>query len=175
MVMVHWGREYYTVATERELSEARWLRAQGADIIIGHHQHVPLEHAVLGSGFAAYGVGNFLFDSHVCRAEDSIAWNWSSLACSRLPQGMREYVPDAVRESRIYRVRIQRRKSSPQASNRQGSLRILAEYLPCRIVSDPTRPVFQPEPVPGREWVEVCGPSDPHCRACSPDVPVQNS
>lgn len=65
VVMLHWGDEYERKpnASQREL--ARWLHAQGADVVIGTHPHVVqrVEYVTGGTdttGVTAYSLGNFI-------------------------------------------------------------------------------------------------------------------
>jgi gamma-polyglutamate biosynthesis protein CapA len=64
-VSVHWGKEY-DEATPRQKKIAKLLLEAGADVVIGHHPHVPQEVMVTKKGqWVFYSLGNFVFDSHV--------------------------------------------------------------------------------------------------------------
>ncbi|KYG71791.1 poly-gamma-glutamate synthesis protein (capsule biosynthesis protein) [Roseivirga ehrenbergii] len=68
VVFLHWGIEYDSAPSKTQRETARFLFAQGADIIIGAHPHVlqPMEF-IQAEGdskeqFIAYSLGNFISD-----------------------------------------------------------------------------------------------------------------
>ena len=86
VVSVHWGEEYRTDPTARQLEVAdRLLRASDVDLVLGHHAHV-VQPVILQDGKAAVlGLGNFLTnqpgdDNNPCRScpphtqDGIIAW-----------------------------------------------------------------------------------------------------
>jgi len=62
VVLVHWGLEYQMLARDRQQDAADALVAAGADIVVGHHPHVPQPVEVRGDALVAWSLGNFLFD-----------------------------------------------------------------------------------------------------------------
>lgn len=64
---IHWGDEYVTVPSPRQVEAARVLVAGGAQLVLGHHPHVlqPIER--VGPALVAYSLGNFLFDHNWTR------------------------------------------------------------------------------------------------------------
>ncbi len=63
--MIHWGVEYQTTQNAYQEEIADFLFANGADIILGGHSHVPqpMELRTLGDGrqgFVCYSLGNFI-------------------------------------------------------------------------------------------------------------------
>lgn len=67
VVSMHWGVEYAPAPTRRQEELAGMLAAAGADLIWGHHPHVPqriewVEAAGGGRALTAYSLGNALFD-----------------------------------------------------------------------------------------------------------------
>ena len=62
IVMVHWGTEYTPDPTDRQRAAARIAVAAGATLVIGNHPHVVQAIEALPGGFAAYALGNFVFD-----------------------------------------------------------------------------------------------------------------
>ncbi len=54
----HWGTEYVLKHSERQEEQARWLVANGADMIIGAHPHVVQDKAVIKGVPVAYSLGN---------------------------------------------------------------------------------------------------------------------
>lgn len=68
-VMIHWGIEYQTTHNEYQTQVADFLIANGADLILGSHSHVPqpmetrtvtLEDGSTRSAFVSYSLGNFV-------------------------------------------------------------------------------------------------------------------
>lgn len=68
-VMIHWGVEYQTVPNAYQEKMADFLLANGADLILGGHSHVPQPmemRTVTGAdgqphtGFVCYSLGNFI-------------------------------------------------------------------------------------------------------------------
>ena len=62
IVSIHWGYEYSLLPREPEREEAHALIDGGADVVAGHHPHVPQPVEAYGSGLIAYSLGNFVFD-----------------------------------------------------------------------------------------------------------------
>jgi hypothetical protein len=148
---------------------ARQLYEAGVDLVIGHHPHVLQGHAAYaasaarpGLGLAAFSLGNFVFDSHVCRKADNSALDLEgSPACQRLPPALRLPAAREVRRSRLLRVHVAK-----------GRGVLAAEYLDLDIAApDDPDPVFQPRPRPGAAWRPVCAAVDPHCLACEAAAP----
>eukprot|EP01147_Barroeca_monosierra_P009790 gene9790-1987_t len=161
VILMHWAREYYTTVSDYQRYLAQEMLLSGAHIIIGSHQHVLQDHSLTAEGVVLYGLGNFVFDSHVCRDPKTyeIRHN-ASLACLTLPNSMRGYVSKDVFNSRIYSVTI----------NKLGVLG--AAYIPVRTIhrnanrTDNHFPVtFRPTPV--GQWKNVCQNGDVHCLQCS--------
>lgn len=63
-VSLHWGEEYKTKANEAQKHAIQKLIEAGADLIIGHHPHVVQEIEQYKGGWAAYSLGNFIFDQN---------------------------------------------------------------------------------------------------------------
>jgi len=62
VVYVHWGYEYQPVADPAQVTAVEKLWAAGADLVVGHHPHVVQGTAAAPGRFAAYSLGNLLFD-----------------------------------------------------------------------------------------------------------------
>jgi poly-gamma-glutamate synthesis protein (capsule biosynthesis protein) len=62
IVMPHWGTEYTPDPTGRQQQAAKIAIDAGATMIVGNHPHVVQAAAPLGNGYAAYALGNFVFD-----------------------------------------------------------------------------------------------------------------
>lgn len=59
---VHWGVEFVRHPTPAEEELGRAIIEAGADLVIGHHPHVPRRIDRHGRGLVAYSLGNFVFD-----------------------------------------------------------------------------------------------------------------
>lgn len=64
VVSLHWGEEYKTEANATQRKIAHQLVDAGADLIIGHHPHVPQEFERYKDGYIIYSLGNFVFDQN---------------------------------------------------------------------------------------------------------------
>lgn len=87
IVLVHWGTEYDTLASSRQRDAAYTLVMAGANLVVGAHPHVaqgteviiPKDDLSLGwgrantVGFAAYSLGNFVFDQYDDLARQGLA------------------------------------------------------------------------------------------------------
>ena len=62
VVSYHFGEEYKTHFQKRQEDLAHRAIDEGADIVIGHHPHVPEEIEYYKNGVIAYSLGNFIFD-----------------------------------------------------------------------------------------------------------------
>ncbi len=62
IVSVHWGFEYQPLPDPYQETIAAAMLAAGADLILGHHPHVPQRITAQGDQVVAYSLGNFLFD-----------------------------------------------------------------------------------------------------------------
>lgn len=68
VVSVHWGREYEPKVSPAQKEIARQLISAGADLVVGHHPHVPQSVEIfspqdnLSEGVVAYSLGNFAAD-----------------------------------------------------------------------------------------------------------------
>lgn len=57
----HGGAEYRDEATRRSRQHLRWLAECGADVVVGHHPHVPLGIERYASAWILQSLGNFVF------------------------------------------------------------------------------------------------------------------
>ncbi|TSC82755.1 MAG: poly-gamma-glutamate synthesis protein (capsule biosynthesis protein) [Parcubacteria group bacterium Gr01-1014_20] len=62
VVSLHWGEEYKTNASDWQKKTARSLVDAGADVVVGHHPHVPQEVEEYEGSWIFYSLGNFVFD-----------------------------------------------------------------------------------------------------------------
>lgn len=63
IVYTHWGDEYVS-PNARVQSLARAFIDAGAEIVIGSHPHVVLEHELYRGKYIYYSLGNFIFDQY---------------------------------------------------------------------------------------------------------------
>ncbi len=61
IVFLHWGTEETWCASPQQQEFAAALLREGADIIVGSHAHRVFGAGRAGSGFVAYGLGNFVY------------------------------------------------------------------------------------------------------------------
>lgn len=64
VVSFHWGDEYRTTHNVFQERVAKLAIDAGADLVIGHHPHVPEEVEKYKSGYIVYSLGNFVFDQN---------------------------------------------------------------------------------------------------------------
>ena len=62
VVSLHMGKEFAPRADRAQRGIAHAVIEAGADLVVGHHPHVPQEVEKYGGGFIAYSLGNFVFD-----------------------------------------------------------------------------------------------------------------
>jgi poly-gamma-glutamate synthesis protein (capsule biosynthesis protein) len=62
VVSLHMGTEMASRSAEGQQQKARAAIDAGADLVVGHHPHVPQEVERYGDGFIAYSLGDFVFD-----------------------------------------------------------------------------------------------------------------
>lgn len=71
VVSFHWGIEYMRTPTERQRALARKCVEGGADLILGHHPHVPQPVETYRGKAIVYSMGAFVWDSKVFGADRS--------------------------------------------------------------------------------------------------------
>ena len=69
VIVSHGGEEFTALATP--YTRDRYLKylEMGADVIVGHHPHVPMNYETVGDKFIFYSLGNFIFDTPYQRAQ----------------------------------------------------------------------------------------------------------
>ena len=72
IVSLHWGREYFLRPTNQQISFAHKLIHLGANVIIGHHPHIPQGIEIYKQGVILYSLGNFLFGTYNELQENNI-------------------------------------------------------------------------------------------------------
>ncbi|MGN6145604.1 MAG: CapA family protein, partial [Mesorhizobium sp.] len=75
VAFVHWGQEYVTEPSAREVALADAMRLRGVSVVAGGHPHVSSGRLIsLGGGdtVEVYSLGNFLFDQGANRASGAM-------------------------------------------------------------------------------------------------------
>jgi poly-gamma-glutamate synthesis protein (capsule biosynthesis protein) len=62
IVSIHWGSELLEWSDKKQRKMAKWLIAQGADIIVGSHPHVIQKPEIIDGKPVFFSLGNHLFD-----------------------------------------------------------------------------------------------------------------
>ena len=62
VVFIHWGNELLEWSDKKQQKAAKWLIAQGADVIIGSHSHVIQNAEIVDGKPVFFSLGNHLFD-----------------------------------------------------------------------------------------------------------------
>lgn len=63
-ILMHWGDEYQTKSNISQQKIARGVIDAGADLVVGHHPHVPQEIEQHKDKWIVYSLGNFVFDQN---------------------------------------------------------------------------------------------------------------
>jgi poly-gamma-glutamate capsule biosynthesis protein CapA/YwtB (metallophosphatase superfamily) len=110
VVSFHWGAELMTAAKDYQIDLGRKAIDWGADLVLGHHPHVPQELEVYQGRVIAYSLGNFVFGSESDRTNAGILLllTFQGKGLSRV-----EAVPLDVNNYRVkYRPRVLRGKTA---------------------------------------------------------------
>ena len=63
MLIIHGGEEFSDLPLPYVRKFYHKLLSLGADIIVGHHPHVPQNYEIIGNKVIFYSLGNFIFDT----------------------------------------------------------------------------------------------------------------
>ena len=63
IVQLHWGVEYSSQPEPDQINLGRKLILNGADVVVGHHPHIPQGVELYRKGVILYSLGNFVFGS----------------------------------------------------------------------------------------------------------------
>lgn len=69
VVICHDGEEFTSLPQEYIRRRYKKYLGMGADVIIGHHPHVPMNYEKVGDKIIFYSLGNFIFDTDYQRAQ----------------------------------------------------------------------------------------------------------
>jgi hypothetical protein len=84
IVVFHGGNEYYALPRPGLQKLCRFLVSAGADVVVGHHPHVPGGYERWEGGLIAYSLGNLLFDGGASPRE---GWGSGLLLSTTLTPG----------------------------------------------------------------------------------------
>jgi poly-gamma-glutamate capsule biosynthesis protein CapA/YwtB (metallophosphatase superfamily) len=62
IALPHWGSEDNLLPNWNQKMQAQMLAANGADLVVGNHTHVPQAYQTIAGVQVFYGLGNFVFD-----------------------------------------------------------------------------------------------------------------
>lgn len=128
IVQLHWGYEWcmYPMLTQRNL--ARSYVEAGADLVLGHHAHVPMGVETWGRGAIAHGLGNLYF-GHAPSGRHPFRNSSFLLRVEITRQGIGALEAIPVHSDAQGRVRV---ASGPES----GSTRRALSYLSSRLGRD---------------------------------------
>lgn len=69
VVVAHAGEEFTPLPSPYTRERYRKYLEMGADIVIGHHPHVPMNYETVGDKIIFYSLGNFIFDTDYQRSQ----------------------------------------------------------------------------------------------------------
>lgn len=69
IMVVHGGEEFTALPTPYTRNRYLKFLEMGADIIVAHHPHVPMNYETVGDKIIFYSLGNFIFDTDYQRAQ----------------------------------------------------------------------------------------------------------
>ena len=69
IVVAHAGEEFTPLPSPYTRERYRLYLEMGADIVVGHHPHVPMNYETVGDKIIFYSLGNFIFDTDYQRSQ----------------------------------------------------------------------------------------------------------
>lgn len=97
VVSVHWGDEYKPHNSRQE-TLAKRLIDNGANIVVGHHPHVPQDIQTYKEGLIIYSLGNFVFDQAF--SEETMGGLYAKVIVTK--DGVKDYEGIAFRLNEKY-------------------------------------------------------------------------
>jgi len=95
IVVAHAGEEFTPLPSPYTRERYHLYLDMGADIVIAHHPHVPMNYETVGDKIVFYSLGNFIFDTDYQRAQFNtelgllIKLNFSTTSFSYEPMGLK--------------------------------------------------------------------------------------
>lgn len=110
ILLVHWGLEEYSYPSPTQRQLARQFVDAGADVILGHHPHVPQGFEYYRSSLILYSLGNFAFNE----------FEWTAIS-------------DSVAVKQVAKLSLDNRKAIIAALKWNGAERPAIAIMPARI------------------------------------------
>ncbi len=95
IVVAHAGEEFTPLPSPYTRERYRKYLEMGADIVVGHHPHVPMNYETVGDKIIFYSLGNFIFDTDYQRSQHKtelgllVKLNFTEESFSFEPMGLR--------------------------------------------------------------------------------------
>ena len=95
IVVAHAGEEFTPLPSPYTRDRYRKYLEMGADIVVGHHPHVPMNYETVGDKIIFYSLGNFIFDTDYQRSQFNtelgllVKLNFTEAEFSFEPMGLR--------------------------------------------------------------------------------------
>ena len=95
IVVAHAGEEFTPLPSPYTRERYHKYLEMGADIVIGHHPHVPMNYETVGDKIIFYSLGNFIFDTDYQRSQFNtelgliVKLNFTETEFSYEPMGLR--------------------------------------------------------------------------------------
>lgn len=111
VVVAHAGEEFTPLPSP--YTRERYLKylEMGADVVIGHHPHVPMNYETVGDKMIFYSLGNFIFDTDYQRSQFNtelgllVKLNFTETEFSYEPMGLKiERGPEHIVKSALPRI-----------------------------------------------------------------------
>ncbi len=106
VVSIHWGDEYKP-HNKRQETLAKRMIDNGADIIAGHHPHVPQDVEAYKEGVIIYSLGNFVFDQAF--SHDTMGGLYSEVVVTK--DGVKSHEETAFRLNEKYQPLLDGKKN----------------------------------------------------------------
>ena len=69
VIVCHGGEEFTSLPSSYTRDRYHKFLEMGADIVVAHHPHVPMNYETVGEKVIFYSLGNFIFDTDYQRAQ----------------------------------------------------------------------------------------------------------
>ena len=95
IVVAHAGEEFTPLPSPYTRERYHKYLEMGADVVVAHHPHVPMNYETVGDKLIFYSLGNFIFDTDYQRSQFNtekgllIKLNFTKESCSFEPMGLK--------------------------------------------------------------------------------------
>ncbi len=111
VVVAHAGEEFTALPAPYTRERYHLYLEMGADVVVAHHPHVPMNYETVGDKFIFYSLGNFIFDTDYQRSQFNtdigllIKLNFTETEVSFEPMGLKiERGPEHVVKGELPRI-----------------------------------------------------------------------